>query len=225
MTTKKQIKWLLDQLLTRNDDVVGVGPFVILKPLQHVIRTISIDRTSSADYPNFFWSIGHAFNPLASLQGICLESIFLARGAPRRWSEPGMAETFLETAEQRFLPMLRKVETISDMFRVEGEPRSCEYDLALGHRPYLIHFHAANGQFDAAIRVLDELVGRHRDTTSWRRREYDYAIDHLGPLIRAGDRIGAANMLHRWERNFVTRNRLEAIYESTPFPLEVESRP
>lgn len=223
MTTKKQIKWLLDQLLSRNADLAASGPFVVVKPLRHVIRTISIDRTSTADCPNFFWSIGHAFNPFTSRQGICLEQFFLARGAPRRWSEPGMAEAFLDAAEQRILPMLRNVVTFADMFSVEGEPRSYEYDFALQYKPYLMHFHAANGRFDEAIEVLESIKDWDRDWKSWRRRDYEYATDELGPLLLAGDRVGVAALLHRWEADFARKAELDHIYESTPFPLELQS--
>ncbi len=43
----------------------------------------------------------------------------------------------------------------------------------------------------------------------------------LGALVAAGDRAEVAALLHQWEETFVARNRLEAIYEKTPFPCEV----
>ncbi|HEY5796110.1 MAG TPA: hypothetical protein VIU82_13955 [Bosea sp. (in: a-proteobacteria)] len=220
MTTKKQIKWLLDQLVARNDDLFPIGPYVVLRPLRHVIRTISIDRTSSADYPQFLWSIGHTFRPFTSLQGLNLERIFIARGAPRHWSEPGMADAFIEAAEQRILPMLRRVETITDMFCVHGEPRSFEYDFALYTLPYLMLVQAANGEFDDARAILDEMRHSTRISARWRPHAYDYAVDTLGPLVLADDRAGIAQLLHRWEEENVARLGLEAIYERTPFPIE-----
>jgi len=223
VTTKKQIKWLLDQLLARNDDLFGIGPYVIVRPLRHVIKTISIDRTSTADCPNFFWSIGHAFRPFTSLQGICVEQFYLSHGAPRRWSESGMADAFIETVEQRILPMLRNVETIPDMFCVEGEPRSFEYDAALFHIPYLMLVQAALGQFDDAKASLDEMKASPRTSMRWREREYNYAVDNLGPLVLAGDRAGIARLLRQWESEFVAWSGLEAIYEQTHFPLEFMS--
>jgi hypothetical protein len=39
--------------------------------------------------------------------------------------------------------------------------------------------------------------------------------------VAAGDRAEVAALLHQWEETFVARNRLEAIYEKTPFPCEV----
>jgi hypothetical protein len=56
MTTKKQIDGLLRRLLERNPDLAQSGRFVVLKPLQRVIRSISIDATSRADRPQFLWS-------------------------------------------------------------------------------------------------------------------------------------------------------------------------
>ncbi|SEG34775.1 hypothetical protein [Bosea lathyri] len=221
MTTKKQIKWLLQQLADRNGDLSVVGPFVVVKPLRHVIRTISVDRTSSADYPQFFWSIGHSFNPFTSLQGICLEQFYLERGAPSQWSQPGMADAFIEAAEQRILPMLRKVVNIADILRVEGE-RSHEFNSTLQYAPYQMHFHAANGQLGEAVAVLNAIKSGHWSRTTGRRRDFEYATDRLGPLLLAEDRDGIAALLHRWERDFVEWGGLEAIYESTPFPIELQ---
>lgn len=45
----------------------------------------------------------------------------------------------------------------------------------------------------------------------------------LGALVTAGDQAGDAALLHQWEEAFVARNRLEAIYEKTPFPFELST--
>ena len=66
MTTKKQIKTLFDRLVARNDDLIVKNhyvfkvPYLMLRPVRHVSCSISIDRTSRADDPNFFGMSGIA---------------------------------------------------------------------------------------------------------------------------------------------------------------------
>lgn len=221
MTTKKQIKQLLEAVASRHDDLIVRGPFIVLAPLQHVLRSISIDRSWNADYPSFYWHIGHAFNPTGSLQGLCPDIFWLPKEGPRFWSDSGFTEAVIETLERRILPMLRRVRSIEDMFRVEGEPRSYEYDNWLNHyEPYQIHMHAAFGRFDEAAVVYEKIKDWHLMMKNWRQPEFKYA-SHLGALVAAQDREAVVSLLHDWEEDFARRKDLLPIYERMPFPLEV----
>ncbi len=220
MTTKKQIKALFGRLIARNDDLAVSGRFVVVKPLRHVLRSISIDRSSDADFPQFYWHIGHAFSPSARLQGLCLGNFWIPRERPDHWSQPGFAEAAIDMIEQQVLPMLRRVQTIEDMFRVEGVPRSAEYDNSLRlYEPHQMHMHAAFGRLDEARAIYERTKDWYLNLKFFRRWDFEKA-SQLGALAAAGDRRAVAALLHQWEEEFVARAGLGAIYERTPFPLE-----
>ena len=113
--------------------------------------------------------------------------------------------------------MLRRVQTIEDMFHVEGEPRSAEYDSWLTFNPFRIAMSAALGHWEAALAVYEKT--KKGSIPSWQRWSHQKAFE-LGNLMASGDRPGAVALLHQWEDEFVVRNGLEDIYEPTPFPLE-----
>ena len=221
MTTKKQVFSLLKHLLDRDDGLSLSDDFVVVKPVRHVIRTFWIDRTSDADYPNFFWAVGHAFGPMMSRGGIWAEQFQIARGAPNRWSQTGMREAFLNVVEGAVLPMLRRVESFDDIFTIDTQFRSAILDGWLQYEPYQMHFLAANGRFDEAIAIYESIRDWDRSPENPRRRAYAFVTDDLAPLLLANDRAGVAALLHGWERATIQCNGLDAIYEPTPFPLEL----
>ena len=221
MTTKKQINRLLGELVQRNPDLAQSERFVIIKPLRHVMRSISIDRGIEADSPQFLCSIGHFFSPTAHRQGITLDRIFLPRGAPHRWSEPGMPTAFFEACETQVLPKLRSVDTIEDMLRFRQG--SSEFNAAREWVINRIHFAAAYGRFDRALRRFEHIKHWDRSRMSWRRPQFEHVADELIPLMRADDRDGVIRLLHHWEEERVRQFGLEAIYEPTPFPLELSA--
>ncbi|HEV2510629.1 hypothetical protein [Bosea sp. (in: a-proteobacteria)] len=220
MTTKKQINRLLGELLERNPDLAQSERFVIVKPLRHVMRSISIGRGIEADGPQFLCSIGHFFDPRANRQGITLDRFFTAHGAPHRWTEPGMHAAFIEACETRILPKMRNVNTIEDMlrFRTHG---SSEFRASVRFVIHQIHFAAAYGRFERALRRFERIKHWDRSRMSWRRPEFEHVADELVPLMRADDRDGVIRLLHHWEEDRVRRFGLESIYEPTPFPLEL----
>ena len=228
MTTKKQIKTLFAQLTARNDDLVVKNhyvfkvPYLVLRPMRHVCRSISIDRTSRADDPNFFWHVGHCFRPFGSVGGLTAEWFWLPRGKPSRWSEAGFIETAVEEIETTILPALRRVQTIEDIFHVEGVPRSYAYDGWLNHHePYRIQLLAALGRFEEAIPIYEKIKDWHLTIKDGRQSEFEQASS-LGALVAANDRPAVAALLHQWEEEFAVRNDLLPIYERTPFPLELQ---
>lgn len=229
MTTKKQVHSLLKHLLDRDgglalskDEDFPSGPsFIVVKPVRHVIRRLWIDRSGEADYPRFFWAVGHAFNPMMA-KGIWAEQFQIPRGLPNRWSQPGMREAFIDLVENAIVPMLRSVETFDEMFTIDTKFRSAILDGWLQYEPYQMHFLAANGRFEEAIAIYKSMKDFDRSPENPRRRAYAFVTDDLAPLLLANDKPGVAALLHRWEQATIQRNGLEAIYESTPFPLELE---
>jgi len=229
MTTKKQVHALLKHLLDRDqglalskdEDFPSWPSFIVVKPVRHVIRRLWIDRSGEADYPRFFWAVGHAFNPMMA-KGIWAEQFQIPRGLPNRWSQPGMREAFIELVENAIVPMLRRVENFDDMFTIDTKFRSAILDGWLQYEPYQMHFLAANGRFEDAIAIYESIKDWDRSPENPRRRAYAFVTDDLAPLLLANDKPGVAALLHRWEQASIQRNGLEAIYEPTPFPLELQ---
>jgi hypothetical protein len=52
---------------------------------------------------------------------------------------------------------------------------------------------------------------------------YERAMHELCPLVTANDRQGLANILHRHEAQSVKNLKIEKLWESTPFPIEMQS--
>ncbi|MGO4172914.1 hypothetical protein [Bosea sp. TAF32] len=222
MTTKRQIKKLFDLLASRHADLIVKDRFVVVAPLRHVIRSISIDRTSDADFPCFYWHVGHSFRPCGGLGGLSAEWFPLPNEGPRRWSDPDFTNTVIDAIERRILPMLRRVQTIDDIFHVEGEPHSHACDDRLNHHePYRIQLLAALGRFEEALPIYDKIKDWHLTMKNGWQPQFEQA-SRLGAFVAAGDRPAVASLLHQWEEEFAVRTDLLPIYERTPFPLELQ---
>lgn len=133
-----------------------------------------------------------------------------------------MPAAFFAVCENRILPQLRRVTTIEEMTRFRS-PDTPEFNGAVKWVIYKIHFSAAFGRFDQALRRFERIKHWTHSRWGWRRPEFDQLADGLIPLIRANDRNRVIRLLHDWEEDAVRRTGLESIYESTPFPLELQS--
>jgi hypothetical protein len=133
-----------------------------------------------------------------------------------------MPAAFFAACEDRILPQLRSVTTIDEMIRFRSADAP-EFEGAVRWVIYKIHFSAAFGRFDQALRRFERIKHWTHSRWGWRRPEFDQLADGLMPLIRANDRNGVIRLLHEWEEDAVRRTGLESIYESTPFPLELQS--
>lgn len=50
--------------------------------------------------------------------------------------------------------------------------------------------------------------------------EYDFVAETIRPLVVSSNKATLARMLHEWEAQAAKREKLEGIWEPTPFPLE-----
>ncbi len=115
-----------------------------------------------------------------------------------------------------------RVEGIEHLFQIEGEPVSLRYQGWLDHEPQRITILAAQGRFEDVLPICEKIKDWHLTMTDAWQPRFERA-SRLGALVAAGDRAGVATLLHQWEEAFIARNRLEAIYEKTPFPFELPS--
>jgi hypothetical protein len=132
-----------------------------------------------------------------------------------------MPDAFVKACENRILPQLRSVTTLEEMIRFRS-PDAPEFEGAVRWVICKIHFSAAFGRFDQALRRFERIKHWTHSRWGWRRPEFDHVADELIPLIRANDRDGVIRLLHAWEEDRVKTLGLEAIYERTPFPLELQ---
>ena len=57
MSRQAKLKALAKPLLERNPDLVQLGDMIVMKPLKHILRTIYIGRTRTADMFHPVWAI------------------------------------------------------------------------------------------------------------------------------------------------------------------------
>src|SRR5262245_14274471 len=209
MTTATQVKQLVQPLMHRNPDLALVGRLVVIRPVHHILRGIMIGR--SLDPKSFVpnWSAIFLFEPNAHFH------LFWGTRLRGRWDLgiPDLPIKLAETIEQEALPVLRQISTIDDFVGfadgawVEDE------------RPYV---DIARGDLAAAQSMCDffsSLNGRY----GIRQEECEKVVHELCPRIAANDRQGLARLLHEYEAESVKRLKLEKLWRSTPFPIELKS--
>ena len=209
MTTAAQVKQLVQPLMHRNPDLALVGRLVVIRPVHHILRGILIDR--SLDPKSFVpnWSAVLLFEPNAHFH------LFWGTRLRGRWDlgNSNLPIKLAQTIEQEALPVLRQISTIDDFVRfadgawVEDE------------KPYI---DVARGDLAAAQSMCDffaSLNGHY----GIRQQESEHVVRELCPRIAASDRQGLARLLHKYEAESVKRLKLEKLWQSTPFPIELKS--
>ncbi|QCK86624.1 hypothetical protein E8L99_13085 [Phreatobacter aquaticus] len=133
-----------------------------------------------------------------------------------------MAEKLFAQIEPVVLDELRATRTLDDYahFLHCGVPSPVFYRY---HLEYLVVAVAHGDLKTAAImcKALETGQSRFADPDL-----ADYAapiIGRLHPLIQARDRAGLAAVLREYEALTVKANKLEPLWQPTPFPLELES--
>ena len=209
MTTIAQVKQLVRPLLQRNPDLALVKRWVVVKPVHHILRGISIGR--SLDPKSFVptWAANFLFQPNARLH------LFWGTHMNGIWDEdvPELAEKLADAIEREALPTLRSIATIGDFVRFAHGAWPED------HKPYV---DAALGDFDAAQSMCNffaTLNGHY----GIRQEECEHVVNELCPLIAANDRPALARLLHKHEAESVKQLKLEKLWEPTLFPIEVES--
>lgn len=220
MTSKKQIAELLDTLVARHHDLVRYGPFVVLRPLRHIIRSVSIDRTRGSDLPDLFFSIGYTCDPCATVQGFWLEGFSTGQDQPRYWSQPNFKDAFLRVVEERILPMLRSIESFDALLSFD-QNREFGYRETVNSPLHKVQLASAMGRFDDALETARWMALHPRKSRYWSEGSYALIVDHLAPLLEARDEAGIAAMLHDWEMKTIQKIGVLPIFEQAPFPFEL----
>ncbi len=218
MTTARQIKALVAPLLARHDDLVLVDRCVVITPIHHLIRGITIDRTGESSRCRPIWGISalieeHEFFPLGFGDR-------LYRSGPSGlwpWSDPGLPKALVEAAESQALPRLRAASDFRDYIAIAfpNEPTRRMYSAA-----YVRYLFAA-GDIDKA---RDILASDERAAGYWaphlRRLGIRERLMERGDPLVAEDRTQLAAFLHESEGRTVEKLKIGHLWERTPFPLE-----
>jgi hypothetical protein len=227
MTTKRQIKKLLRPLLERHPELFAFeskssGLYVMLTPLDHMVRGFAIRRSGIGDLPEHSWFFSYSFRaraPLTQFGGVPFNTHVFDE---MWWSHPRHQDAYIEVIEDTILPLLHSIDTVERMVALK-HPRSVLWDRGLQmDEMNRIFINAALGRFDLVDRAARELKALgYRESFFWSEKTYREAMEELWPLTQAGDKAGVAALLHDWERQFIELHGLQAIYEKTPFPFEI----
>jgi hypothetical protein len=221
LTTLRQIRGLVTPLLARHSDLVLVGPYLLIRPVHHVARSIVIDRTGSADV---FQPATASVDLLAKRNHFGLgtgERIFRGTGPGPiwRWSDPAMPADFYRILEEDALPRLRSVRTLRGFYEYAEQIHDIHFPFFWSWRAAM---KIAMNQLDEARDILND-PRWEKDSGAMFNREVEGLGDRLkarGSNIARKDKLALVDILHQWEAYSVEKLKLAAIWERTPFPLE-----
>lgn len=236
MSTAAQVTRLVQPFLASHPEFVSVGRAIVLTPVRHVIRGIFVDRASIKSYivPNWFVSI--LFRPPVAGFTTLSQRLDRATGDLDR----GDAQArLLGEMERALSEVLIDAETVESLFEAAGKSSvgmhpeiRCLVLAALGrfaeagenlahHIAFLQHQHDGSV---AAWRKLTRVGSKNwQRQLQFRQRERQCIVEleQLCSLVTAGDRKAVALLLHEWEATAVKRQKVEHLWEPTPFPVEL----
>ena len=218
MTTIADVKKAVAPLLAAHDDLVLVGRMLAIKPINHILKGIYIDRCGSRDFFAIHWAAIFIFEPKTSFSFNFGEEIYCP--TPGMWNvnRLDLPELLKSSIEREALPVLRPVRSVSEFSEFASVPRMWG---PLQNFPFRrIVVEAALGRFEVCDHILDYLDNRRLKPARSDEDELRITRD-LAPLIKARDRAGIAAVLHEWEAWSVKAMKLEKHWERTPFPVEM----
>lgn len=223
MTTVAQVRQAVQPLLQRNPDLALVGRLVVVKPVQHILRGIYIDRSIG---PMTFvptWSVIFMFEPRRDFGYRWGERVYGPLGS---WNiaDPDLPASMCEAIESEALLPMRSIKTIDDFVKFTSKERFPDTCLDLFEMSK-IFVDVARGDLQSASSICDYMKtdrARRRYLPDMQER-YDRVTKELCPLIAANDRAGLARLLHQYEQSSIQAMKLEKFWEPTPFPIEMKS--
>lgn len=241
MTTARQAAVVAKPLLEKNSDLALIGRHLVLLPLNHVVRSIWIDRVSNARSFQIHWNVNHLFKsgPFGGNWG---RDIYCPAGGSWRWDIPDLPELVENAISESVLPALRTIQSIQDYIGLvncfeenryakweeintalaspkmqawseDGYPRRYPEERAI--------IAAALGELDITREYCEKLESlRGSCLFNHMKDEYEFVLAHLRPLLQKNDRAGVAEWLRTLEAKKVKEYKLEKIWQPTSFPLE-----
>lgn len=223
MTTIAQVKQMVQPLLQRNSDLALVGRLVVIKPVHHILRGVSISRSLD---PNLFvpkWAVIVLFKPRERFMFNWGEGNYRVRPERQVWNinDPQASISMCQEIERVALPLLRPIQGIDDFV---GFTTKENFDwMALDYyRDWKLFVDVARGDLQAARDACAFFATNDANDSPDTRERYDSITKTLCPLLAANDRSGLAGFLRDCEAYSVKKMKLEKFWEPTPFPLELQ---
>lgn len=220
MTTAAQAKRLLRPLLTENADLSLVGRLLAIRPTNHILRGVFLDATSDRNQFRPTWATVFLFSPRAGFHFNWGAELYARTGHGWLITEEGVDKKLCSVIEREALPLLRPVRTIEDFVSFTSKERFPSTWLD-GYPDKRALIDVARGDLDAA-NSLCEVVAERRSKSSYLAEYYDPILIEIWPLVKRREKAALAKILHEWEFEAVKRDKLESIWEPTPFPLELD---
>ncbi|GAB5507463.1 MAG: hypothetical protein Rhirs2KO_26260 [Rhizobiaceae bacterium] len=207
---------LMRPLLERHADLEMRGRWIVVKPVRHVFRGIMLDRTSGAATTAVSSVVWHLFEFQTSIPLIWKQAF--------PWldlSRSDQLESLFDGIERIFLPQLRAVQTVEDL--VAYVDRHWARHRLFDTPETKVIVDAALGRLGEARAVADANIVRwSSNNRRWDDvdRQQMSCLANLHDCLVSGDIDAIARLLHEWEAATVKHNKLEGLWEPTPFPLE-----
>lgn len=247
MTTQAEIRRWLSPLLASRSDVIFRERSLWLKPAAHVCRSIFFEGSSDRTDPRPRWYFTLPFTPFGLPPKIWSAQIMVGRSTDTDFAQRVFGE-FTDAIDNRLKP----ISSIEAFYQMTLEDQRIAtgagwWQLSK-YPPYHACVLAALGRLGEALRVAEahtaqipqwekalgdaEAISTLGPNGSGTKSAANYARRGLSPLLelqrlvvlaRVGDRQGVASLLHEWERRKVRRWEIEDIWESTPFPVELDA--
>lgn len=225
MSNAVAIKRFLQPLLARNPDLSAVGHRVVLRPLDHLIRSISLMRTRTAESFIPVWSINALCQPRSFCPYQIESEIKLDRYGGWQIDSSEMGAEFADCVEKQALPHLRGVRSLEDMYEACAAIQWSNWG-AYAAPLSRMYVDAATGRFDEAIAFIERFKER---SSEWSKmtitpEHFSVLTDVLQPALRHRHNKVVAALFRDWEGFTVRQLKLEKLWQPTPFPFEIETR-
>lgn len=219
MTTAKQIKQLVAPLLARHPELVMVHPSVVaLVPINHVMRSITIDRSGSAGYCRPNWGVSALIEKYDSFpMGFGDRLIRPGPSKVWHWADANLSDSLIESVEGEALPALHAALGLREFLNLALPGPQSRIVYSAGYVRCLL----ALGDLEEARSIL---MSDERASKYWTPR-----LDELGvrkALMSEGNELASkhrnriAKFFHEIEAQTVAYLKLKPFWETTPFPIE-----
>jgi hypothetical protein len=224
MTTSAQIKRLVKPLLARHESLVQVGPWIYLKPIRHVARAIVIDRTGGAARFRPIWTVMHIIEPIESLSLIWSRRLGHPINKLWLWDDPTIQDALIDVFERQVVPLLGPIETLDDFVAFADDKTRFTLDSLHAFLLRAAVVDAARGDLESAKAMCAKVAtGKTQWSGPLSVQTHARVMGKLYPLLLSDDRAGIVKLLREWEAFSVKHLGLEAVWERTPFPLELQT--
>ena len=135
--------------------------------------------------------------------------------------DPAAPEALAEAVESKVLPLLGPITTLDAFVTLaNSQPRFMLNPLrAFPLRNVVVQ--TAMGNLDEARAICESQERRPAEYWEYEKIRFGRVMGELYPLLKAGDRQGVIDLLHKWQAMTVKNLELESVWEKTPLPVEL----